>query len=141
MVVASGIRYLPYGPISGMERGTMPLLESTSYDFQYHQRVHEVTAGGAGVLRLEQGYDRAGNVLWGADSRVPGTPWSYGVDELGRLTSAAGAYGDHSSIAYGYDDVGNRLTRALAGASTTRDEVYGYAGQLLDCRKPSYKVT
>jgi RHS repeat-associated protein len=116
--VASGIAYKPFGPVSALTYGNT-VKETSTFDLDY--RLTNLTDKGAAPIQgLGYGYDPANNVLSITDTVTASNNQNFGYDALNRLTSATGAYG---SQAWAYDPVGNRLTLAAAGVTTT----YGYA--------------
>ena len=67
-------------------------------------------------------YDNNRNLI---DIHAPDVPWynqSFTYDALNRLTDATGRYG---TTGYTYDDVGNRLTRAVNGETETYSYIPG----------------
>lgn len=119
-VLASAITYQPFGPIASLTYGN-GLVLTLSYDQDY--RLTEIrTADGATVVQdLDYTYDAADNITAIADVLNATRNQTFTYDELHRLIGATGVYGTTN---YTYDPVGNRLTRALGGAT----ETYAYAG-------------
>lgn len=94
-----------------------------SYDQDYQPSVRLV-AGTATVQDLTYGLDAAGNITGIADLLAGARSQSFQYDPLDRLTQAQGLYGTY---AYGYDAVGNRLSRSLSGSPANFSEAYAYA--------------
>jgi YD repeat-containing protein len=111
---ANQFQYHPSGAPTSFRAGN-GLLHSFAYDNRY--RVSALNSGG--VLALTYGYDRVGNVLSIADTRI-GMNQSFGYDGLDRLTRADGFWGAGS---LSYDNLGNRLSQSIGGLSTS----YNYA--------------
>ncbi|MES9943254.1 MAG: RHS repeat-associated core domain-containing protein [Candidatus Thiodiazotropha sp. 6PLUC1] len=68
------------------------------------------------ILYDSYGHDPVGNITDWQDLLQTARDQSFSYDELDRLTSATGAYGD---LGYGYDAVGNRLNKTEDGVSET----------------------
>ena len=82
-----------------------------------------VTVSNPGQARERTyGYDSNRNLTSITGTNTPWYSQTFGYDELNRLTSATGRYG---TIAYTYDDVGNRLTRNTNGTTETCAYVTG----------------
>jgi YD repeat-containing protein len=72
------------------------------------------TTGGSDALDLTYTYDNVGNVTAIADPR-PGASQSFTMDVLDRLYTANGPWG---SLAWTYDNAGNRLTESAPAITT-----------------------
>ena len=131
LTFASGITYHPAGGLSGYASGD-GAVHTIDYDGR-GRPWHLVGSGVANLPNLTYTYDRVGNVTQLDDVRpVPGSSGvttaysaSFGYDALDRLTSAIG--GGWGALGYGYDALGNRITKTHAGSTTT----YGYTSQRL----------
>lgn len=114
--VASGISYLPFGPLQQLTWANGIQL-NRQYDQDY-----QLTRQDVGPWRNDYQRDANGNItelannLWGT--------LTYGYDALDRLTSenATGKQGSYS-----YDAVGNRTQRQVTEGSTTATTTYQYA--------------
>ncbi len=113
-VIASGIRYEPFGPLSGLIYGNGLQLEKF---FDKGYRPVSIHCGN--IQALSYRVDGAGRVIEITNNLDDSRSQSFGYDTLGRLTSATGVYG---SIEYTYDKSGNRLSRIVNG----RQERYTY---------------
>jgi len=102
-IIADGIAYKPFGPMSRLTFGN-GLSDVRQFDLQY--RLTDKTAGTA--QNLDYSYAPAGNITAITDHQDPSQSKTFSYDQLYRLTSAEGPYG---KITYRYDDVGNRLKR------------------------------
>lgn len=69
--------------------------------------------GATPYLNLTYGYDLTGSITGINNGTYTET---FGYDLLDRLNSTVGPWG---SISYGYDAVGNRLSRSMQGGGTT----------------------
>jgi YD repeat-containing protein len=105
--VASNIKYLPYGGITELTYGN-GLVRTQGYDLQY--RAASIQAGS--ILNLAYSPDPNGNITSITDALDSARNQSFGYDELNRLTSGSGIYGQ---ISYTYDFVGNRETKTVNG--------------------------
>ena len=93
---------------------------TTSYTHDNRLRLtHLHTRRGPTVLQdLTYGFDQVSNIVTITDGRTDRTPkndqsQSFGYDNLYRLTSAEGAYGQ---IDYGYDSLGNMVNKSSTAA-------------------------
>lgn len=116
-ILASGIAYLPYGPMSGMTYGNN-LVQSKTYDADY-RLTGLVTMNGSAQQDLGYSYDDANNITAITNLIDSGQSQSLLYDALNRLTDATGGYGDHD---YRYDAIGNRLTETR----DSQQETYSY---------------
>lgn len=101
--LAQSIAYRPFGPVSQFTYGN-GLTETRSYDLD--NRLTGITV--AGVHDLDYGYDPNSNVLNLQNLLNTNQDQTFGYDALDRLTDATGIYG---VLNYGYDPVGNRLSK------------------------------
>jgi RHS repeat-associated protein len=109
--VATGISYLPFGPVAGWTYGSGLQLTQT---FDQLYRIASIVAGN--IYSVSYAKDSAGNITQ-IQNVLDGTrTQNFGYDELNRLESATGIYG---SIAWTYDGVGNRLSQIENGISDT----------------------
>ncbi|WP_161554281.1 RHS repeat-associated core domain-containing protein [Stenotrophobium rhamnosiphilum] len=114
--LASNIQYMPFGPWKQMTMGS-GVTTSRSYDQDY--RLSSLTA--AGVLGRSYGYDARNNATSISDAIAPSKSQTLTYDELNRLTTATGTYGN---LSYTYvDSTGDRKT----GGLTSNPATYTYA--------------
>jgi len=126
--IADGIDYAAFGPLKRASFGDGHTLDLT-YDTAY--KALTLTRTGPNGVLMDYGfqYDAAGDILAINDNVRPERSQIFSYDPVSRLTSASGAYGD---IAYGYNLVGDRLSRdwsfedSSGGLLETRNEVYDY---------------
>jgi RHS repeat-associated protein len=113
-VIATGIQYAPFGPLTAMTYGNGKTL-SQAWDAAYRLSAQDIP----GVLDLDYPqYDGNDNLLQRLDAIA--SQWSnFTYDSLDRLDTGAGAFGNRD---YDYDGNGNR-TRLTEGAGVT-DYVY-----------------
>ncbi len=109
--LVSQIERLPFGPVSAMAFGNGLQLNRT-YDQDY--KLMAQTLGS--VLSYSYGHDPVGNITNWQDLVQTVRDQSFSYDELDRLTSAIGAYGN---LSYSYDLIGNRLTQSEGGVTDT----------------------
>jgi RHS repeat-associated protein len=109
--VATSIAYMPFGPIASLLHGNA-LTATFTWDQDYRLSGLVTAQGGTTIQNLTYGYNLADNVTSITDNLAAGRNQTFTLDDLQRLTSAAGAYG---SITYTYDAADNRLTRNLSG--------------------------
>ena len=72
----------------------------------------ETPSGGSVLLNLTYGYDKTGSIISINNGSYTET---YTYDLLDRLNRTVGPWG---TVSYGYDAVGNRLSKAVQGSST-----------------------
>lgn len=113
--LATNIQRLPFGPVQTLTFGN-GLSLSRSYDLDYRLVGQTIT----GIIQSSYGYDPAGNIIQWQELLDIGRDQRFDYDELDRLISASGAYGE---LAYSYDATGNRLSLTDDSAS----ETYRYA--------------
>jgi RHS repeat-associated protein len=114
-VVAQNIQRLPFGPIVSLDYGN-GLTLSREYDQDYRLIGQSVP----GVFHSGYQHDPVGNIIQWQDLLNTARDQQFGYDELDRLISASGDYGD---LQYSYDAVGNRLSFTEGTQTTT----YNYA--------------
>jgi YD repeat-containing protein len=122
LVLARGIAYLPFGPMTALDYGN-GLGQSRDYDLDYRLAALATLGAGTAVQDLAYAYDPAGNVTAIGDALDAARGQSFAYGALARLTEAQGLYGE---IAYSYDANGNRLSRQMTGGSQTANETYAY---------------
>ena len=116
---ATAFQYHPSGAVTSYRAGN-GLTHSATYDQRY--RVDTLNAGG--LLQLDYGYDRIGNVTSIDDVR-PGMNQSFIYDTVDRLITANGPWGGGN---FDYDPVGNRRSKQIGNAYTSYD--YGTGNRL-----------
>jgi len=106
----SDVSYLPFGPPDAV---TYPLLGVGTTDNRPHDLRYRLTSQNPGLAEPLRSYtyDLASNLLT-ADNPTPITDEAYTYDDMGRLETASGAFG---AITYGYDPIGNLLSRTAVG--------------------------
>jgi len=112
--LAENITYLPFGPLHGLTYGNGTAM-TQGFDQRY--RLTGLSAGS--IQNLAYTLDPVGNITAITNNLDPTRSQTFGYDDLYRLTSSNGIYGD---ISYTYDKVGNRLTR-IEGTQT---DTYSY---------------
>ncbi|MDO9462109.1 MAG: hypothetical protein Q7N95_18570, partial [Alphaproteobacteria bacterium] len=117
VVVASGITYAPFGPLTGLTFGNGVVLSQT-YDLDY--RLTGIAA--TGVQNLGYGYDSAGNITAISDAITPARHQTFAHDDLNRLTAASGVYGAYG---YAYDLSGNRIAHSRPGVNESYTNALG----------------
>ena len=103
LTLASSGTYLPFGPLSGLALGNGVTM-TRAFDQRYRLTSRDFV--GSNYLTV---------------AMTERLPQVYAYDDLNRVTSAQGTYGQ---TAYTYDTAGNRLTRTLGAES----DVYTYDG-------------
>ncbi|MET0028732.1 MAG: RHS repeat-associated core domain-containing protein [Candidatus Thiodiazotropha sp.] len=113
--LVSQIQRLPFGPIRALDFGN-GLSLSRTYDQDYRLIAQSLP----GVLEDSYGHDPVGNIIDWQDLLQTARDQQFGYDELDRLISASGAYGD---LGYAYDPIGNRLSLSEGTDTETYDYV------------------
>ncbi len=115
-MLASGVRYAPFGPVTGLVYGNGLRLNQTfdaAYRFTGQRVADNIAAPTVTVLdRAYPAYDANGNRLGQIDMLVGDS--NFGYDALNRLATAAGPFGARG---YTYDKNGNRI-RLVADSIT-----------------------
>jgi YD repeat-containing protein len=99
--INNNLTYLPFGPATTMELGN-GVQRSWSFDERYRLTGDRTGA----IYQRDYGYTAASQVEIITDLVEPTRSQSFVYDELGRLVTATGGYGQ---ITYEYDKTGNRL--------------------------------
>ncbi len=116
VTLASDISYLPFGGIKGLSYGNgLTLVQG------YDQRYQVSSIGISSIMDLAYTQDPNGNITQIQNLSDPTRTQTFGYDEIDRLVSATGIYGQ---ISHTYDPVGNRLDRTADGKTDT----YAYGG-------------
>ena len=113
--LVDNIRYLPFGPVIDFTHGN-GLVTTYTYDQDY-RLMNQTTAN---VLENSYSYDTVNNITTISDAVDAANDQDFGYDNLDRLDSAQGSYGN---LSYRYDAVGNRLSESQDSSTDT----YGYA--------------
>ncbi len=124
-VLANGISYLPFGPMTSLDYGNgLDLVISNDLDYRVTGISVTDSAGqNPDILGLAYTQNAVDNITAISDSVNANESQSFVYDLLNRLENASGDYGNQS---FSYDGVGNRLslTRVVSGETST--EVYSY---------------
>jgi len=107
--LASGVTYLPFGPVSGFTYGN-GLTRTHGFDLDY--RLTRITT--EGVQDLGLAYNAVNNITAITNRLDAGRSQWFGYDANSRLTNAVGSYG---TLGYAYDGVGNRLLEVSNGVT------------------------
>lgn len=127
-VLISGISYMPFGPAASYTYGN-GLSHTNSFDTDY--RLTAIQIGG--VLSRKYSYDFADNIAGIADQLSSAKTQIFSYDNLNRLTDAKGTYG---TLAYSYDDVGNRLTEKDSWGNQSTYSYESSSNRLLNIQPP-----
>lgn len=109
--IVHDVSRLPFGPIQSMTLGNGAAWNS-SYDERY--RLSSVSVGD--FYSRQYGYLATGQVETITDVLNNQNSQKFSYDELGRLVTALGGYGQYS---YNYDAVGNRLDKSYGDQTDT----------------------
>ncbi|HEV2693075.1 MAG TPA: RHS repeat-associated core domain-containing protein [Verrucomicrobiae bacterium] len=118
-ILATNISYAPFGPMTSLAYGN-GLVRTLGYDLDYRLTNIVTGAGSVSNQNLGLAYDAVNNITAIIDRLAPERSQTFAYDENYRLKQAAGVYG---ATAFGYDGVGNRLSRTAQGST----ENYTYA--------------
>ena len=125
--VADNINYLPFGPIESLTYGNSLTLSNT-YDLDY--RLSDTVTGT--IQALSYIHDAVSNITGITDLNDSSRTQNFGYDDLDRLITASGVYGN---LGYSYDAVGNRLNSTL-GLDTDTYTYDTLSHRLLDISGP-----
>src|SRR5262249_10572969 len=114
-MLANGITYEPFGPVSGFTYGN-GLTDTLTYDQDYRLTGIKTSSNSANVMDMGFAYDNANNITSITDTLDATRNQSFTYDADQRLLSAVGKYGTDS---YTYDADGNRLTSSEGGVTST----------------------
>lgn len=118
--LASGITYLPYGPMTGLTYGNGIAL-SRSFDQDYRLTQQSIS----GIETLDYTYNPVDSITDINRIQEPSKSQEFEYDELQRLTREQGSEGSKD---YAYDAVGNRTQRDwFKTDSTTDTQTIAYA--------------
>jgi RHS repeat-associated protein len=109
--VASSITYEPFGPVTGFTYGN-GLAETRIYDQNY--RLTGITTL-PGIQNWTLGYNLDDDITGITDNLVSSNSQTLHYDNLNRLDTANGAYGN---LSYGFDNNGNRISETLNSTGT-----------------------
>jgi RHS repeat-associated protein len=134
--LATGVMYLPFGPLSGLTYGN-GLIRKQIYDLNYRLTNIITLGSSSNIQNLTLGYDPVSDIISIADnlSRYRNQQFLYDPDY--RLTNAEGLYGAEQ---YTYDADGNRQSRRAQNIT----EIYSYlstANSLQSTAKPGITRT
>jgi RHS repeat-associated protein len=118
--VLTHMRHQPFGPLATLGYGNGTQLQ-IGQDTNYRIRTqHLVNAANDPLYHRGYDYDKNSNIVGITDYNKPAANQVFVYDALSRLTDATGNYG---TLGYGYDAVGNRISRT----QNNRLEDYTYA--------------
>jgi RHS repeat-associated protein len=115
--LVTGVVYEPFGPVKSFTFGN-DLSMNAGFDLDF--QLDNLQSGAA--LDWQFQYDDSGNILTITDQATPGNNQAFTYDDLYRLKTASGGYGNES---YQYDANGNRT----GFSSDVVDDPYTYAPQ------------
>lgn len=118
--VLTQMRHQPFGPLATLGYGNGTQLE-IGQDNNYRIRTQQLfNAANDALYHHGYDYDANSNIVGITDYNKPAANQVFVYDALSRLTDATGNYG---TLGYGYDAVGNRISRT----QNNRLEDYTYA--------------
>ena len=113
--LAGNITYAPFGPLTDLTYGNGLKLKR-QFDLDYHLTEQQTS----NIHDMSYLYNANDNITDLINALAPDKDQAFDYDKLNRLTVANGDYG---AVVFGYDAVGNRLTRSQDGLVDT----YNYA--------------
>ena len=126
VALASGIDYLPFGPLDTISFANGST-ESRSFDLDY--RIGEtVTTGVTTAQDLSYAYDDGDNVSSITDNVNSANSQIYTYDAMDRLLTATGT---GTSLTYTYDSVGNRLSASSGGTTSSTYQYQANSNRLV----------
>jgi YD repeat-containing protein len=117
VTLASSVAYEPFGPLKSLTHGNSLVLSKTfTQDYQIDAILVQDTSTSTTVLDRSYAFGDDINLTGITDNLTSARTETLGYTATNRLNSAAGIWG---SLAWTYDDVGNRASEALTSGSTT----------------------
>jgi hypothetical protein len=99
------------------------VVQSTNFDIDGRLSELDVVQRNNDIFRLSYRFDSFNNIVGIDSSTSKEANQSFAYDKVHRLREAAGQYG---AVSYGYDPVGNRLSRNITRDEYTKSETYHY---------------
>jgi RHS repeat-associated protein len=115
VTIASNVKYLPFGTVTGLNFGNGVVL-SLTYDQDYQLRGLTAASGSTSIQNLTYGYDPADNISPITDNLNSARNQTFGYDHVNRINGANGIYGVQT---YAYDGTGNRTSRTVGSVTDT----------------------
>jgi len=128
--VVRSASYLPFGPLDSMEYeaqdATQLINETRTYDKRYRETAHSADGPAGNLFTFSYAHEGRGFL---SSENGSGINSIVSYDDLGRLTSRVSTNGQAPfQEFYGYDEIGNRLSRHVVTSSSDITDVSAYQG-------------
>ena len=120
--ILSSVQYEPFGSIGTLSYSN-GVVQSTNFDIDGRLSELAVVQSNNDIFRLSYRFDSFNNIVGIDSSTSKEANQSFAYDKVHRLREAAGQYG---TVSYGYDPVGNRLSRSITRNEYSKAETYYY---------------
>jgi YD repeat-containing protein len=120
--ILSSVQYEPFGSIGTLSYSN-GVVQTTNFDIDGRLSELAVVQSNNDIFRLSYRFDSFNNIVGIDSSTSKEANQSFAYDKVHRLREAAGQYG---AVSYGYDPVGNRLSRNITRDEYTKAETYHY---------------
>lgn len=120
--ILTSVQYEPFGSIGTLSYSN-GVVQSTNFDIDGRLSELAVVQSNNDIFRLSYRFDSFNNIVGIDSSTSKEANQSFAYDKVHRLREAAGQYG---AVSYGYDPVGNRLSRNITRDEYTKSETYHY---------------
>lgn len=120
--ILSSVQYEPFGSIGTLSYSN-GVVQSSDFDIDGRLFELAVVHSNNDIFRLNYRFDSFNNIVGIDSSTSKEANQSFAYDKVHRLREAAGQYG---AVSYGYDPVGNRLSRNITRNEYVKAETYHY---------------
>jgi YD repeat-containing protein len=120
--ILSSVQYEPFGSIGTLSYSN-GVVQSSDFDIDGRLFELAVMHSNNDIFRLSYRFDSFNNIVGIDSSTSKEANQSFAYDKVHRLREAAGQYG---AVSYGYDPVGNRLSRNISRNEYVKAETYHY---------------
>ncbi len=121
-LILSDVQYEPFGTIDNLTYSN-GVVQSSDFDIDGRLSELAVVHSNNDIFRLNYRFDSFNNIVGIDSSTAKEANQTFAYDKGLRLKSATGQYG---AISYGYDPVGNRLSRNITRNEYSKAETYHY---------------
>lgn len=120
--ILSDVQYEPFGSIDNLTYSN-GVVQSSDFDIDGRLSELAVVHSNNDIFRLNYRFDSFNNIVGIDSSTAKEANQTFAYDKGLRLKAASGQYG---AISYGYDPVGNRLSRNITRNEYIKEEAYHY---------------
>lgn len=120
--ILSDVQYEPFGSIGKLTYSN-GVVQSMDFDIDGRLSELAIVHSNSDIFRLNYRFDSFNNIVGIDSSTAKEANQTFVYDKAHRLKNATGQYG---AISYGYDPVGNRLSRNITRNEYLKSETYHY---------------